>query len=119
MTTKRDALAATSPFDHLRTNQLDAIARLSDERHIRAGETLCWQGEFGNDAFVIADGHVAVDVDGVECAVAGPGQLVGDWALTGNGRRSATLRALTPVHVVVLDPAEMDAVAAAVPGAVR
>jgi CRP-like cAMP-binding protein len=119
MTNKRDALAATSPFDHLRPNQLDDIARLSDERHIEAGTRLCWQHEFGTHAFVIADGRVAVDVDGDEVAVAGPGQLIGDWALLGTGRRSATLRALTAVDVVVIDPREMDSVLAAVPQAVR
>jgi CRP-like cAMP-binding protein len=111
---KREALAATV-FAQLSARELDDVARVSDERHIDAGAALCGQSDFGQDAFVIASGHVSVDVDGREIATAGPGQLVGDWALFGNGRRSATLRAVTPVDVVVIDPRELDSLLAAVP----
>src|SRR5207302_1968172 len=85
-TCKRQALAATV-FAQLSTRELDDVARVSDDRHVAAGSLLCTQGEFGQDAFVIARGRVAVDVDGHQVATAGPGELVGDWALFGNGRR--------------------------------
>jgi CRP-like cAMP-binding protein len=111
---KREALAATV-FAQLSARELDDVARISDERHIDAGAALCGQSDFGQEAFVIASGHISVDVDGRQIATAGPGQLVGDWALFGNGRRSATLRAVTPVDVVVIDPREMDSLLAAVP----
>jgi len=117
-TDKREALAATV-FGQLTPRELDDIARVSDERHVEAGSTLCSQREFGQDAFVIAQGQVAVDVDGRQVATAGPGQLVGDWALFGNGRRAATVRAMTPVDVVVIDPRELDSLLAAVPSAAR
>jgi CRP-like cAMP-binding protein len=111
---KREALAATV-FAQLTDRELDDVARVSDERHLDAGATLCGQSDFGQETFVIAHGHVSVDVDGRQIATAGPGQLVGDWALFGNGRRSATLRAVTPDDVVVIDPREMDSLLAAVP----
>ena len=114
---KREALAATV-FAQLSDRELDDVARVSDERHIDAGAALCGQSDFGQEAFVIANGHVSVDVDGRQIATAGPGQLVGDWALFGNGRRSATLRAVTPVDVVVIDPREMDSLLSAVPSVV-
>jgi CRP/FNR family transcriptional regulator len=115
---KREALSATV-FAQLSARELDDVARVSDERHLPAGATLCSQSEFGQDTFVIANGQVAIDVDGVQVATSGPGQLVGDWALFGNGRRSATVRALTPVDVVVVDPRELDSLLAAVPSTAR
>jgi CRP-like cAMP-binding protein len=117
-TDKRAALAATV-FGQLTPRELDDVARVSDERHVDPGSALCGQSDFGQEAFVIASGQVSVDVDGLQIATAGPGQLVGDWALLGNGRRSATLRAVTPVDVVVIDPREMDSLLAAVPSAAR
>ena len=117
-TDKLAALAATI-FGQLTARELDDIARVSDERHVEAGSTLCSQQEFGQESFVIAKGRVAVDIDGRQVATAGPGQLVGDWALFGDGRRSATVRAMTPVDVVVIDPRELDSLLAAVPSAAR
>src|SRR5438445_5044139 len=60
---KREALAATV-FAQLSDRELDDVARVSDERHIDAGAALCGQSDFGQEAFVIASGHVSVDVDG-------------------------------------------------------
>jgi CRP-like cAMP-binding protein len=117
-TDKRAALAATI-FGRLTPRELDDIVRVSDERHIEAGSTLCSQQAFGQESFVIANGRVAVDVDGHQVAIAGPGQLIGDWALLGNGRRSATVRAITDVDVVVIDPRELHSLLAAVPSVAR
>ena len=117
-TDKRAVLAATV-FGQLTPRELDDIARVSDERHVEAGSPLCSQQEFGQESFVIAHGQVSVDIDGRQVATAGPGQLIGDWALFGNGRRTATVRAMTPVDVVVIDPRELDSLLAAVPSAAR
>ena len=114
---RQEALAAIAPFAQLAPAQLDQIARLSDERHIRAGDELCHQHDFGSDVFVIGCGNVTVLVDGVEVARRGPGEMVGDWALFGDGFRSATLRAATDVDVLVVDPREIDSLLMAVPAA--
>src|SRR5947209_13872329 len=113
---KRIALAATV-FAQLSERELDDVARISVQRHLPAGATLCAQADFGQESYVIASGQVAVDVDGRQVATAGPGELVGDWALFSDGRRSATVRALTALDVVVVDPREMDSLLAAVPAA--
>jgi CRP-like cAMP-binding protein len=114
-TTKRDALAA-SVFGGLKPAQLDEIARVSESRYVPEGSHLCDQGDFGNEAFVIAEGSVAIEISDRQVGIAGPGALLGDWAMFGSGHRTATLRALTPVTVVVVDPLDVDALAAAVPG---
>ena len=116
---KRDALAKSPAFAHLTSSQLDDIARVSEERHLAAGAVLCHQRDYGTDTYVIAAGHVAVVVDGVEVARRGPGQVVGDWAMFETGCRSATLRALTPVHAIVVDSREIDSLLMAVPAAGR
>lgn len=116
--TKRDALAA-SVFGQLSPSQLDQIAGISDERHVDTGAALCREGEFGSETFVIASGEVAVEVGGRRMSLAGPGAVLGDWAMFKGGRRSATLRAVTAVAAVVVDAPDVDALLAAVPAAAR
>lgn len=116
---KKDVLAAAGVFASLTSLQLEQIASLSDERHIPAGQTLCRQHDFGTDVFVIASGRLSVVVDGIEVASVGASEVVGDWALFGSGYRTATLLAVTPVDVVVVDPQEIDSLLMAVPAAAR
>ena len=111
---KRAALA-TSVFSQLTPAQLDQIARGSDDRHIAAGAILCREDDFGQEAFVVASGELSVEIAGRQVDIAGPGRLVGEWAMLMAGRRTATVRALTPATVVVIDPEDVDALLAAVP----
>lgn len=111
---KLRALGA-SVFGRLSPRQLDDVARLSELRHVGAGDVICAEGEFGQAAFVIAAGQVKVVAGGIEVARFGPPDLVGDWALFTSGYRSATLRAVTDVEVVEVDPRELDSLLMAVP----
>ena len=113
--TNKQAALATSVFSRLGPTQLDQIAGVSDERHLAAGDVLCSEGQFGQEAFVVASGELSVEVGGHQVDIAGPGRLVGEWAMLGAGRRTATLRALLPTVVVVVDPEDVDALLAAVP----
>jgi CRP-like cAMP-binding protein len=47
------------------------------------------------------------------------GEIVGELSMLGTGRRGATLRAITPLDVLVLDPREIDSVLAADPSSAR
>ena len=76
---------------------------------------LCRQGALGREAFVVVDGTLAVEVDGVEVAWVGPGDLCGEMALLEDGRRSATVRAVTPARLVVLDVKEFHHIVEAIP----
>lgn len=113
--TDKHAALATSVFSQLTPAQLDQIARGSDERHIAAGDVLCREGDFAQEAFVVASGELSVEIASHQVDIAGPGRLVGEWAMLGAGRRTATLRALTSTTVVVIDPDDVDALLAAVP----
>ena len=67
---------------------------------------LVTQGTEGDLLYLILDGILGVEVDGAQIAEMGPGTMVGERAVLEGGVRTATLRALTPIRVVVI-PAEL------------
>ena len=60
------------------------------------------QGESGDDVFLLLDGVLSVDVDGVELGQLGPGTVFGERAALEGGRRTSTLRAVTRCKVAVV-----------------
>jgi CRP-like cAMP-binding protein len=99
--------------------ELDDIAGLLVDRRCAVGEVLCRQGDAETEAFAVIDGEATVIVDDQEVGTAKQGEVVGELAMLGTGRRTATLRAVTPVHVLVIDPREVDSVLSADPGSAR
>jgi Cyclic nucleotide-binding domain len=77
-------------------------------KKLEPGETLVQQGEEGQDMFLLLDGLLNVEVDGEVVAQVGPGAILGERALLEGGKRTATLRAETPVRVAVVSPDEVD-----------
>jgi hypothetical protein len=71
------------------------------------------QGEAGHRFYVIAEGRAAVEVDGAESRELGPGDFFGEIALLRDVPRTATVRALAPLRLYVL---ERDEFIAAVTG---
>ena len=61
--------------------------------------------------FLLLDGVLEVLVDGELVAELGPGAVGGERALLGEGYRTATLRARTPVRVATADAQHVDAAA--------
>ncbi len=68
-------------------------------RTLPKGKTLIEQGDTKDDLYLVLDGTLAVEVDGAQVAQVGPGAIVGERATLETGRRTATLRALTPCRV--------------------
>ena len=58
----------------------------------------------GRDVFVLLDGVFDVEVDGVVVAQVGSGAILGERAVLGDGRRTATLRAVRSSRVAVIGP---------------
>jgi len=77
-------------------------------RRLGAGRTLVEQGERGEELFLLFDGVLRVEVDGKPVAEVGPGAIVGEMALLEGGRRTATLRAVTPCRVAVVPKDRID-----------
>ena len=58
--------------------------------------------------YLLLDGVLQVEVDGKALANVGPGAVLGERALLEQGRRTSTLRALTPCRVAVVRPEQVD-----------
>ena len=64
-------------------------------RKLAKGAVLTEQGERGDDIYLLLDGVLTVWVDGIQVGELGPGAVVGELAVLEDGRRTATLRAVT------------------------
>jgi len=80
-------------------------------RTIKPAETLVEQGDEGDDLYLLLDGVLGVEVDGSEVVEIGPGTIVGEGAVLGDGTRQATLRAKTRCRVGVIPPDVVDRMA--------
>jgi hypothetical protein len=77
-------------------------------RTVKDGKVLVEQGQLGHELYLLLDGVLAVEVDGEPLAELGPGAILGERAILEGGRRTSTLRAVTPVRVAVATSDEID-----------
>jgi hypothetical protein len=80
---------------------------------LRKGATLVSQGDPGHELYLLFDGLLAVEIDGRTVVELGPGAVVGEVALLDGGRRTATLRAVTPCRVAAVPGERIDRAALA------
>ncbi len=106
-------------FQGCTDRQIADIAKLVEDRHLEAGEVLCRQGDYESEVFVLVEGEASVTIDGSKRAKVGTGEVVGELSMETGGRRTATLTAVTPLHVLVLDPREVDSVLMSDPGSAK
>lgn len=112
---KSALIAQVDFFKGCTQREIDDVAKLLVDRHFGIGEELCHQGDAVTYGFVLVDGEAAVVVDGEQVAIATGGDVVGELSMLGTGHRTATLRALTPVHALLIEPDEIDSVLSADP----
>ena len=84
-------------------SDLRRIAELLAERAIERGELLTEEGATGDCSFLVLEGEATVVSNGVPIARVGPGEFVGELALLTNAPRGASVEAVTPMRVLVLD----------------
>jgi len=92
-------------FSCMTDEQLMAVARIVSETQKSAGTYLCRQGELGQELFIILGGDVEIVArsDGKTVRLrASHDQVVGEFALLADIPRTADLRALTNVHLLVI-----------------
>jgi len=77
-------------------------------RRLATGEMLTKQGDAGDAVFLLLDGVLQVVVDDNRLAEVGAGAILGERAVLEGGRRTATLRAVTPCHVAVAIAEDLD-----------
>jgi CRP-like cAMP-binding protein len=100
------ALRRLSLFAGLAEADLRLVDACSCEVDIPAGTVFIKQGQVAREAFFVTQGEAVVSVDGRCVARIGPGEPVGEMALLDGVPRSATVTALTPMRVLVMDPGQ-------------
>jgi predicted acylesterase/phospholipase RssA/CRP-like cAMP-binding protein len=115
-----DALAAVAPFDRLTPEAIERTAEYASWRDLASGDLLSEAGDDATELAVVVEGTLDVEVPAGpttshRVAELGPGDVVGEVALLVGGRRTADVRARTPVRVVVLTADGFDALLEAAP----
>ena len=102
-----DAFVTTveSALERNLSHKLMAGAAKPKIRKVKPGTVLVQQGEQSSDVFLILDGVLRVDVDGVRLAEYGPGAMLGERAHLEGGSRTSSLVAVTECRVASV-PAE-------------
>jgi CRP/FNR family cyclic AMP-dependent transcriptional regulator len=101
---KLDLLKKVSLFAPCGDKELRRIAHLVDSVEVDEGKVLTKEGDPGREFFVIADGKAKVTLKGKKLADdLGAGTFFGEMSLLDQGPRSATVTALTPMTLYVLD----------------
>jgi cAMP-dependent protein kinase regulator len=102
-------------FEGLDRHTLELVRRLTTEVRRPAGAVWMQEGDIGFEAIVVLEGEAVVTVDGVEVGRVLPGDVVGERALLTHEPRTATVTALTPMRVLVLDRREFASLLADAP----
>jgi len=92
-------------FSNLSEEQLWAVAKIVSERYESAGTYLCRQGDPGQELFIVTKGEVEIikeTATGKTLFKAGQGQVIGEFAILADIARSADLRAMTDVQLLVI-----------------
>jgi CRP-like cAMP-binding protein/SAM-dependent methyltransferase len=103
-------------FRAFSTAELGAVARAGRDVRVEEGETLCRQGEPGDEFFLILEGEVEIERDGEQVASLGAGGFLGELALLTNRPRTATAKATTDTALLVLDRRGFRQIVETVPG---
>jgi hypothetical protein len=100
-----ERLRKLSFFSTLSDEQLMAVAKIVSERFESAGAYLCRHGDAGQELFIVTKGEVEIvkqTANGTASRRAGIGQIIGEFAILADIPRTADLRALTDVRLLVI-----------------
>jgi CRP-like cAMP-binding protein len=73
------------------------------------------QNQFGDELFLVVDGHAVVSRDGVDLGVVNAGDFFGEMALLGTGVRTSTVRSIVAMTLLGLRAEHLDDVLASDP----
>jgi hypothetical protein len=89
-------------LEHELSARIMRQGRKPEIRGLKADQVLVREGDPGEEMYLLLDGVLSVDVGGRLVAHLGPGVVVGERALLEQGRRTSTLKTVTPVRVAVV-----------------
>jgi cAMP-dependent protein kinase regulator len=82
---------------------LEDLASRASRTSVQMGTAVVTLGEEGDTFYVIASGHVRVEISGYPVGELGPGSSFGERALLRENPRAATVVAATPLELFALD----------------
>lgn len=82
---------------------LEDLASRASQMSVQMGAAVVTLGEAGDTFYVIASGHVRVEINGYPVGELGPGSSFGERALLRNNPRAATVVAATQLELFALD----------------
>lgn len=86
------------------SDKIEALARTWNAHTLKAGEVLWRQNEQANNLGLLYSGELQVIVDGQDIGTIRPGQIFGEaTAFTANAQRSASLQAVFPSEVLLIE----------------
>jgi serine/threonine protein phosphatase PrpC len=103
-----DAIRRLPLFQYLSYREQVAVLSVTQSRSYGAGDAIVKQGSPGNEMFIVIDGQLVVERDGVKIAELGPGGHFGEMSLVDDAPRSATVAALTATDVLSIGHAELN-----------
>jgi CRP/FNR family transcriptional regulator, cyclic AMP receptor protein len=86
-------------FEGLDADELERIASWLDVEEHAAGALLTHEGRASYAFFILESGDARVEQDGAELRRLGPGDVFGEIAMLGDGRRSADVVAVDDVRI--------------------
>jgi CRP-like cAMP-binding protein len=102
------ALADAPLFSGMAVGEVAAVLAEFDEVRYPSGQRVVLEGLRGRDFFIVLVGVAAVVSDGRRVATLGPGDFFGEIAILGAGPRTASVRADTPLHCLVLPNGKLE-----------
>jgi CRP-like cAMP-binding protein len=100
---KVDLISNVPLFSNCSKRELGLVAAISDEISPAAGTTLTVEGKPGREFCIVVDGEVEVSQKGRRLRLLSAGDFFGEIALVLDAPRSATVKAVGPVRLLVVD----------------
>ncbi|MBV9005198.1 MAG: cyclic nucleotide-binding domain-containing protein [Solirubrobacterales bacterium] len=95
-------IAAIPIFAGLPEPELAAVASVAFEVEVPSGEAVANEGDFGHALFAIESGTADIVMGDTTLRSVGMGDVVGEIAVLGSGRRTASIMATSPLRLIAL-----------------
>jgi CRP-like cAMP-binding protein len=100
--TKVKSLRRAPLFENLSKDELERLAKVTEDLDVEPGKVLCREGETAQEFFVVIEGEVDVTRGGEKIRTLSDGDFFGEIALLEDVPRTATVTATTPLRFFVL-----------------
>ena len=112
-------LDGVATFSSCTRTELDLLSFIGTEASIEPGTVIMEEGAVSRECFVITNGRARAWRSGESLGGFGPGEFFGELSLMTGATHPFTVTAETPMELIVLSPAEFDALLARAPSVVR